>query len=233
MSEIRFAFLKQIFRASLLAFALAAPSFWFVQAHGQTDYRKGWELVLKEDFQRSELGGSWSVEDGSWVLTNSTLEGHGTLMTSRGHPDDSYGYTRFEFEVELTRENMSGPFGVFLHGRPPGKVDKPSWKTGYFFGFAETEGRRFIIYRDGREVASSSPEKEIVIPGRIYKIVVENDERNLRILVDGKRMAEWHDPSSFMANTDYNRVGFHFPSPVKIRHVQIFIKRVDDMDNFL
>lgn len=207
----------------------------------------GWELAFRDEFNREELGDAWQIIDGNWALEEEALVGSGTIVSRRGYPDDSWGFTRLEFEVETAVQPFvllpGGPppavqmcdLSSFIHARPPDKVDDPyqPWRGagGYFFQFGGSMNTINRIRRAGQELVAERDTR--IVPDERYRIVVENDEGALRIFVNDELLMEVNDPNPFPAGNDYNRVGFYFVTRARLHNVRVYIRRLDDMDHFI
>jgi len=197
--------------------------------------KAGWKRHFSDTFKRAELGSNWKMYEGHGSIKDGALQGSGCILSTCGFPDDSWGFTRFECDVEFEDQPKGdGPFlDVLMHARPPEKYERPPWTGGYVFrigGLTNASGR---IVRDGQEIGVKQNLAPVMDPGRVHRIVVENDQGQLRFFMDDKLIVEYKDRSPFFAGNDYNRIGFRFGLNVKVRNVMVYIKRMDDMDHFI
>ena len=199
----------------------------------------GWDLVFSDDFNRAELGGDWQVVDGNWTIENGSLAGSGAIVSSRGFPaGHPAGFLRLEFEAVTNVKPFilmpGGPPPVvsvsdmssFIHAQPP-ETAGPVWQTGYFFqfgGFMNTQNR---IRRAGQELVADGSPKKLITPDKVHRVVVENDQGTLRLIVDGELLLEQADRAS-IAGEGYDRVGFYFYTAAKVNYVKVYTKRLPD-----
>ena len=202
---------------------------------GDVGQKTAWKLHFSDDFNRSDIGGEWKVCQGDWSVKNGSLQGSGCIISTRGFPDDSWGFTRLEYEVETdanTKLGFSG-LGALIHARPPEKFSQNPWAGGYLFKFGDSTNTSNKIWRDGKEIATDLNMGTLIGTDNVHRIILENDQGELRLIVDDKLIVECKDNSPFFAGKDYNRIGFYFENNAKVRNVKVYIKRMDDRDMFL
>ncbi len=220
-----------------LAFAagLAAASDVGREAGPVPAEKAGWKLHFSDDFKRSDLGDDWKTYQGNWSLKDGALQGSGCILSTRGFPDDSWGFTRIECEVEIAAlpKGDRPDLDVLMHARPPEKYERPPWTGGYVFRLGGLTNASNRIVRDGKDIGAGSNLASVIVPGAVHRIVVENSQGQLRFFVDDKLIMGYEDTSPFFAGKDYNRVGFHFGLNVKVSNVKVYIKRMDDTDRFI
>jgi len=235
-------------RLGFCAVTLAALATVRPPVQGSAADATGWELIFTDTFDREELGKNWEVVEGSWKLEDGALVGCGTLISSRGFPGPDPGRTRpgkpppgfirLEFEARAAVRPL-----LLLPGAPPPKVsvsDLSSFvhvpphdsktcptQTGYFFQFGGFMNTRNMIRRSGKALVEQKDPKIRITPDKLHRIVVENDEGMLRLVVDGRTVFEQKETANIMGN-DHDRVGLYFYTNARLESVRVLVKRLDD-----
>ena len=197
----------------------------------------GWELAFSDDFKRDKLGDDWKVLDGNWTVENGALRGSGMLASTRGFPGDgSPAFQRLEFEAvtdakpaDVTGEASAQPLPVsdlssILHGKID--PDKPDFlNSGYFFQFGWKMNKRNRISKAGQALAADNNPATLIVPGKVHKIVAENDGGALRLFVDGLLVIEARETQSILGG-GHDRVGFYFFTAAKVLNVKVYTRRL-------
>lgn len=195
----------------------------------------GWELVFSDDFKRAELGDNWQVVEGNWEIDDNTLFGSGTLLSAKGFSD---GFIRMEFSAATdVRPIMLLPGGPpptisvcdtssIIHAQPAGAGTSgvAPTRSGYFFqfgGFMNTQNR---IRKMGQELVAERDPAIVIVPDQVQHVVVENDNGNLRMFVDGELALATNDPAP-LSGEGQDRVGFYFYTAVRVHDIKVYQKR--------
>lgn len=205
----------------------------------------GWELSFEDDFQREALGEHWKPIDGEWAIEDGALVGVGTIMTAqplfsdlpRDLPGEhSPAFQRLEFEVRLAPELAGEPaqdagpagLGAFIHTRnPEADAQDPVWHTGYHFELTDDVDGSHRVLKAGKPMHEAAEPGQVLVPGEWQRVVVENDEGQVRLFIDGELVLEQSEQFSILSS-DRDRLGFHLPAPAEVRHVKIYIKQLKD-----
>jgi len=200
----------------------------------------GWKLVFSDNFKRDKLGKNWKVINGNWIVKDGYLRGNGTLICIKEFfKKDQDGCIRLEFEAasdvqpflffknrpkfKVVLSDMSS----FIHALPLEKNKNPI-NSGYFFQFGGYNNQKNQIRKVGLTAkADAKPDKLIVVDKR-HKIVVENDNGLLRLIVDGKLALE-HKDKSPLISAGQSRIGFYFYTAAKLYKVKVYIKQRTDL----
>ncbi|MFC1453883.1 DUF4838 domain-containing protein [Verrucomicrobiota bacterium] len=198
--------------------------------------KAGWTLAFSDDFKRNDLGKDWQVIDGKWVVKDGCLQGAGTLISSRGFSaGDKPGFQRLEFEVVadskplLLIKNKPTPkihisdMSSFTHAQAPGEK-KNSMFTGYFFQFGGFNNTKNRLIKKGRNCVLNSNPDILITPGKVHKIVVENDRGHLKQFVDGELVQEYNEKEPSLTDAGQDRIGFYFWTACKIFNVKVYVK---------
>ena len=192
----------------------------------------GWKLVFSDNFKRDKLGENWKVVDEKWVVKDGYLRGSGTLICIKEFfKKGQAGCIRLEFEAASDVQPV-----LFFKNRPKFKVvlsdmssfihalPKDPINSGYFFQFGGCNNQRNQIRKAGLAVKTKvNPDKRIIADQR-HKIIVENDNGLLRLIVDGKLLLEYKDKQPLIS-PGQNRVGFYFYTASKLYNVKVYIKQ--------
>ena len=192
-----------------------------------------WRLVFHDRFDRAELGAHWKILDGQWSIDKGALvTTGGVLASARGFP----GFQRVEFEAvtdvkpvalfaDPGRQSAVGvsDLSAFIQARPDGKPVQ----TGYFFQFGGMNNTRTGLRRAGVELWRSREPSHMIVPGKIHRITVENDEGRLRFIVDGELLHEERDTAS-LVGAGQDRVGLYLYTATRVLDIRIYVKPLDD-----
>lgn len=199
----------------------------------------GWELFFEDKFDRDELGDDWTALEGDWKIVDGALRGSGTLISTRGIPNEEpMGFQRMEFEAvsdvkpiiffpDKPKPKVSlGDMSSFLHAQPP-ESGKPPLTSGYFFQFGGILNTANRITRAGIEVAADRNAGEPIGQDTVHHVIVENDQGQLRMTVDGVDLFNVSEKMSIMGS-GYDRVGFYFYTAFRVNWVKVYLKRLPD-----
>ena len=208
----------------------------------------GWEMDFTDNFDRDELGDNWEVLAGDWALEDGALVGKGTLIATRAFPapeefrdlpgESAPGFLRVEFEVRTERvpgillpgapppKGSPTDVNAFIHAPPLEAGARPALK-GYYFQFGAFMNSRNIIRRAGVLMAEDTDPEMRIKPGETHRIVMENDEGTVRLIVDGRVLLESDERASLVGH-GYDRVGFDFHTRVWVRNLRIYAKRLPE-----
>jgi len=198
--------------------------------------KAGWELVFSDTFDREELGENWSVVDGKWDIVDGCLRGSGTLISKQGFlGGERKGWQRLEFEAMTdvkpflffpgqTPEVTVGDISSCLHAQSAEETGQSPIRTGYFFQFGGSNNTVNKIVKPSGVLEQSNDPDKLIAQDKWHKIVAENDEGTLRLIVDGELVLE-HKDRSPLVGKGHDRVGFYFYTANKVRDVKVYVKR--------
>lgn len=201
-----------------------------------------WTLVFEDDFNRDEIGDGWTVFEGDWDVVDGGLVGSGTLISSSGFPQQGRpGFLRMEFQVRSDAQPFFllpgadasdvsvSDLSSFIHSPPytgEQNAARPT-RSGYFFQFGGMMNEHNRIRRIGVELTADTDPAVRIEPGKLHTVVVENDEGQLRLTVDGKTVLEFED-GMILSGEGFDRVGFYFYTRARVENVKVFVKRLPD-----
>jgi len=204
----------------------------------------GWELVFQDDFERNELGKGWIPINGEWTVKDGYLRGSGTIISDEVMPNGVVGYQRMEFDaisdvkpLVLFKDKPAskvtpGDMSSFIHVQSPDKAKDPV-KSGYFFQFGGRNNTVNQILKLSSNIGEGDASKKCIISDKVHKVIVENDNGRIRLIVDGEILIEAEDKKPIVGS-DFDRVGFYFHTASKINNVKVYIKRLaNDLDTDL
>jgi hypothetical protein len=96
-------------------------------------------------------------------------------------------------------------------------------KTGYFFQFGGFYNTRNKILRAWQLLEEKQDPAVKIVPGKVHKIVVENDGGTVRMTVDGKTALSHEEDASILGG-GHDKVGFYCYTACKIRNVKVYVK---------
>ena len=208
----------------------------------RTEYREaekaGWKLVFSDDFERKELGKDWKAVAGKWRVEDGALRGGGTLISSRAFPEDGApAYLRMEFEAVADMNGAASlgagakngrrisDMSALLHVKDTdGKED--ALRMGYFFQFGGHWNRMNQIVKAGEALVFDGKPKIKIDRRRVQKIVVENDNGQVSMFVDGRNVLTAKEPQSLIGD-GHDRVGFYFYTPARVFNVKVYVRRLN------
>lgn len=195
-----------------------------------------WELVFEDSFDRDELGDNWRVASGEWEIVDGALRGSGAIVSTLGFPGgDTTGFQRLEFEAVTDVEtldtlgtNTDGPPQVgdmssMIHVKWGEASEGAPIKHGYFFQFGGFLNTRNKILRAWNLLEEERDAKITITPGKVHKVVVENDRGNVRMTVDGETVFAHQEDVSVLGN-GHDKVGFYFYTATKVHNVKVYVK---------
>ncbi len=232
----------------LICLIITHPSGAF-DAPGAGD-RPKWELIFEDNFTRTELGEQWQVLDGDWSIVDNSLVGSGFITITTGFPgtdphrvlpgEDPPGFIRMEIEARsIVRPAILLPGGqtpevypcdlsAFIHGQKFADGERIALsKMGYFFQFGRANNTENRIWRNGDEIASDLNPSTRIVPGKLHRIIVENDNGTLRLTVDGEVILEHNEKLSIISH-DQDRVGLYFDTQTAVDNVKVYVNRLQD-----
>lgn len=227
-------------RALLVAWFIITAGLLQV-AHAESDPPAGWKLAWSDTFDRDELGDAWKVVDGQWELKDGTLIGQGTLLSARGFPrkqrhrtlpgESPPGFHRLEMDIQWKDESKPAEqdapaICALIHTAPYNEKQNPS-QNGYAFQIIRPSPEKLTILRNGQQLSSREASENPLQANQTHRIVVENDEGQLRLSIDGKTLLEHAETESLMGD-QHDHIGLSFSTPIKILGVRLYIKQLDD-----
>jgi hypothetical protein len=209
-----------------------------------TDAEKaGWKLAMQDTFDQGSLEQRWQIIDGTWKLDGGDLVGSGTLLSVQTFPEgDNVGFHRVEFEVvseappAVAHDGQAAPapvvsdMDVALQAQALGEQKASPIASGYFLQFGGFMNTRNQIRRARAVLVADMKPTVLIEPGKVHKIVAENDGGDVRLYVNGKQVLAGRDPSPLLG-PEHNRVGFYFMTNVRLHVVKVYVKRLaNDLD---
>ncbi len=196
--------------------------------------KAGWTLVFSDDFKRAELGKDWEVVDGNWKMEDGGLRGSGELISAHGFPSDyPPGFLRMEFEAVSAVKPI-----IFFKNRPTPKVglcdlssfihvdtNKGAFSSGYFFQFGGYLNTQNKLLKNGQQRQFDAAPKKLISQDALHKVVLENDQGQVRCFVDGELVLHDTDKQP-VVGVGYDRVGFYFTTAFKVSNVKVYVKRL-------
>lgn len=178
-----------------------------------------WESLIKDDFERTQIGNRWRSRNGTWRIDQGALCGQDIAEAVIMLDDRVPGNVRIEYDATMVGGERQSDLSIFLHG-----TAEKGYMEGYFAGFGSNANTRSKILRLGVEVATNGFARHT--PGKCHRVVVEDIEGILRMWVDGEPILQSRDPSpvgggqhgalgfyTFGAHTHFDNVRvFHMPS---------------------
>lgn len=235
----------QMCAAVTFALVLSMVSMNRAMAADEADDRPRWKLIFSDDFERAELGDTWTATSGVWAIEDGHLRGAGTLVSTRPIlQGDKPQYQRLEFDATTDVEPY--PFKIleggpepevtvcditpFIHCLSPDNVpvdrkNRPLhvWHTGYFFQFGGWYNTRNMLRRKGDIVLDQKDAALTITPNKRHHIIVENDEGFLRMFVDGQLVFQ-HVDKQPINHPDHGYVGLMFYGVNKVDELKVYVK---------
>lgn len=203
--------------------------------------KAGWKLAFSDNFNRNELGGNWKVINGDWKITDGTLCGNGTLISTKEFlAGNKPGYQRLEFEAASDAQPflffknkpkfkvIVSDISSFIHAKSPKTAETPM-NTGYFFQFGGRNNQINQLKKAGVMLKVDSNPAKTIIPDKHHKIVAENDNGLLRLFIDGALVLETQDKQSILSS-EHNKVGFYFFTAAKVFNVKVYVKQTANLN---
>ena len=199
-----------------------------------------WKLVFEDRFDRDELGDGWRVTAGKWEIVDGTLRGSGAIVSTRGFPGgDEMGFQRMEFEAVTDVQTLDilgtgdaathqvGDISSMLHVKWGADSEGSPLKQGYFFQFGGFLNTRNKVFRAWKLLKEERDPAVKIVPGKVHKIVVENDGGALRLTVDGTTVLSHKEDASILGG-GHDKVGLYCYTDCKIRNVKVYVKTVEE-----
>ena len=169
-----------------------------------------WQLVWGDDFDRSEIGDAWELQD-----TASIVEGrlrlpgvHQAIIRQGFKPD-----VRLEFEAES------------LPGIPPCDMSATIacgdyLRRGYLLGFGARSNRAYHVMGPGIHWANEDPEF-VIEPGKRYHLVAQKEGDRLTYIVNGTTIIDQtvDDP---IGGPNFDRVGVLTWTGMTVDNVRVY-----------
>lgn len=193
----------------------------------QSAQQGGWELVFHDTFDRETLGDNWQALAGEWEIRNGKLHGMGSLISTMGFPGhDAAGFQRMEFTAIASADlSRVSDMSSLLHTSPP-KDGQEIIQQGYFFQFGAIWNKSNRVMRHGKMLVSYDTREHTKIQqGKKHVVVVENNEGQLNMFVDGLSVLTTTDKTPFVGE-GFDRVGFYFYTPFAVDEVKVYVKRL-------
>ena len=195
-----------------------------------------WELVFEDRFDREELGDGWRVTEGKWQIIDGALRGSGWIVSTRGFPGgDEVGFQRMEFEAVTDIKAFDvlgtgtdaapqiGDMSSLLHVKWAADSKGSPIEKGYFFQFGGFWNTRNMIRKAKQPLVEKKAPALKIVPGKVHKIVVENDGGLLRMTVNGETALSHEEDASILGG-GHDKVGFYAHTAIKVLNVKVYVK---------
>jgi hypothetical protein len=114
----------------------------------------------------------------------------------------------------------------FIHATPYDSKTCPT-QTGYFFQFGGFINTRNMIRLAGTGLVEQKDPEIRITPDELHRVVAENDEGMLRLVVDGRTAFEQKETANIMGD-NVDPVGLYFYTETRLETVGVYVKRLED-----
>lgn len=194
----------------VLAITIFLLSFFYFPQN-EASAVEDWKLVFGEDVTSSfssgtlkTAGGKWECEDGYLVCK----EG-GYLFFNKKLPECQ------KIEIEITTD-APGDLSPVLH------TDGEKFISGYLLQFGGCNNTVNKSRRLGKPVAYD--DKNMVVMGKLHKVVAEFDGEYLHLFVDGKKITEYREVLDPLVGNGHEYAGIYIYKRAKIKSVHVYTR---------
>jgi hypothetical protein len=181
----------------------------------------GWTLAYTADFSSGKLSADWAafqgdaaIKDGAMVVSADNADGV-TLLTK---PVFSAPSVRIEVTASLAKAASISDLSVLLNANKTGPYE------GYTLQFGGKANTMNGLTRKDDAVLSTVTTKPLVVAGKKYTIVAENDKGHIKMTVDGKTIIDYVDTEP-ISGVENGLIGFYtYESQLVIEKLSVFQK---------
>ena len=120
-----------------------------------------------------------------------------------------------------------GDISSMLHVKWGADSEGSPLKQGYFFQFGGFLNTRNKVFRAWKLLEEERDPAVKIVPGKVHKIVVENDGGALRLTVDAATVLSHKEDASILG-VGHDKVGLYCYTDCKIRKIKVYVKTVEE-----
>lgn len=170
-----------------MTLACEDPRGSYAKAYDPAKDLKGGTLVFSDDFERKDVGDSWS-ENPRWTIKDGRLhiskDHNKGLWLQKDLPDNA----RVEFDALSTTREGDLKCEIF--------AAEPRHQAGYILIFGGWDNRINVIARLDEHGEDRKEERERrVVLNKVHKFTIIRRGRNLAWFIDGKHLMTYDDPA--------------------------------------
>ena len=190
-------------------------------ATAKAEAAKGdWKLAYTAQFA-GKLDKAWSVfqgdaevKDGK-LIVSSEVQDATTILTA---PVFTAASIRVELTAYLEQAPQVSDLSILLNASKNDPMD------GYLFQFGGKGNTMLGLNKHDEIIKATVKDKPLVVPGKKYQIVAENDKGHLKLIVDGQTVIDYVDPSP-ISGKDNALIGFYtWESKLVIEKLAVYQK---------
>jgi hypothetical protein len=185
--------------------ATAAATKPAVKADAKAADKDGWTLAYTADFSGSKVSGDWSamqgeiaLKDGALVVSTDASDAVALLVK----PVFSAPSIRIEMTASLAKASSVSDLSILLNASNTGPYE------GYTLQFGGKANTMNGLSRKDEAIQSTVTTKPLVVPGKKYVIVAENDKGHIKMTVDGQTVIDYTDKAP-ISGADNGLIGFY------------------------
>lgn len=212
---------KKVEKAPATAPAKVAEKAPAGPATAKAEAAKGdWKLAYTAQFA-GKLDKAWSVfqgdaevKDGK-LIVSSEVQDATTILTAPAFTSPS---VRVELTASLEQAPQVSDLSILLNASKNDPMD------GYLFQFGGKGNTMLGLNKHDEIIKATVKDKPLVVPGKKYQIVAENDKGHLKLIVDGQTVIDYVDPSP-ISGKDNALIGFYtWESKLVIEKLAVYQK---------